>query len=93
MAVFYSLGFWIYAAVVLSLSVIWGIFERHVQHFRQGLYHSKLGYERTGLVLTVGQGCVTLALFAMYVAGFWIFGWKIALASTFVSLLVAAISY
>jgi hypothetical protein len=79
-----------YAAAVLALSFAWSRIERYEQVFRAGYYHRALGYERTGLVLGIAQGLLSIVLFAMIGGAFWLFGWKTGTVLLFASFWVGS---
>jgi hypothetical protein len=82
--------FWVYFAALALLSWSWSRVERRVQLLREGLYLASLGYERTGLVLSVTQGVLSLALFGMIGAAFWLFSWQAGVGFALTSLWIAS---
>lgn len=90
--VYDSVSFWVFAAALSGLSCLWGFIERRNKLFRQGMYRPDLGYERTGQIIMVSQGVVSILMVAMLGLAFWLFGWLIGLGAVFVSIVLAAMT-
>ncbi len=79
--------------VLVALAHLWGRFERQNRKFQQGFIREDLGREGTYRHITICQGITTWLLFATFALGFWLLGWKLALAAVLIALVVAAFSY
>ena len=42
--VFSTIGFWLFAIVLIALSCLWGFLERWNKRFQQGICHRNLGH-------------------------------------------------
>ena len=84
-----SPGIWICSVAIVLLSLSWGALERRVKLLARGWHIPKLGWKRSNLYIRIAQGLVTLALFAVVGASFWLFGWRIGLGAFVVSFAIA----
>lgn len=84
-----------FVVLVIALVVcamLWGFVERRVQAFRRGFHIESLGWERTGRLLTIGQGMVTIIMLALVGVAFWLFGWKIGVGALLFSFVVGVLA-